>query len=135
MLSKYWNDSRVDHSPAADLKLWYRLVDDINTDFKYMPGTFFENNEKVIDRLFREYYRTNSGSSPNTNIGIRQKFRILQNDKVFDQLESALDAAERAHAEEWDANQLRDESLDARLEREKEAASSAAPFRISKRQI
>jgi len=136
MLNPSWNKLPYE----KDLALWQTLVVKIEGYYKYRPGTFFTDYEREIDRLYNNYYRTNAGSTPNPSRPIRQKFQILQQDKTFDRLGQAVQADFEAQDAEWNENQLRDESLDARLEREKglfeserEVASLTTSLRISKR--
>jgi len=134
MLNPSWNKLPYE----KDLALWQTLVVKIEGYYKYRPGTFFTDYEREIDRLYNNYYRTNAGSTPNPSRPIRQKFQILQQDKTFDRLGQAVQADFEAQDAEWNENQLRDESLDARLEREKglfesEGALRSPIFRISTR--
>ena len=125
MLNPNWN--KYDYS--KDLATWRKLEGLISDQFRFMPGSFFEEHEKTIARLYDDYYRTNGGGGTDPNRAIRQKWVILEKDNTFGQLEQAIDNAAKLETDQWNANQLRDESLDAKLEREKVEAS----IRISKR--
>lgn len=102
---------------AEDLKIWDKLLKGFE-DLKYIPEDFFDIYKKEISHLYDRYVRTKSGGSVDPNRAIRQKFVIL-NKGTMDELQRAVIADEERNAKEWNENQLREESLDAKLEREK----------------
>ena len=114
-----------------DLKLWLKLVYELKENI-FQAERFFDMHEKEINYLFNFYYATINGGNPNR--GIRQKFEILQKDKVFENLQLEINNLKEKSVKEWNNRQEKDESLDARLEREKGNWESVeASLRISLR--
>jgi len=123
----------------TDLKAWHRLLELLEHDYKYAPSELFDVNEKLINRLYNTYVRTNSGSFLNENRGLIQKMRILSKGPM-QELEQAVQADSVRHVDDWNEQQLKDESLDARLEREKgeyesRNSSLSLSFRENNKQI
>jgi hypothetical protein len=122
-----------------DLKAWHRLLELLEDDYKYAPSELFDVNDKLINRLYNAYVRTNSGAFLNDDRGLIQKMRILSKGPMRD-LERAIQADESRHVDDWNEQQLKDESLDARLEREKgeyesRNSSLSLSFRENNKQI
>jgi len=117
-----------------DLALWKKMIDGWEGYYKFRAEEFFDDYEDEIVYLYNTYYRTNEGWRPNPDKAIRQKFFVLKKDDVFNNLRHAIDNKSEKDNREWNENQLRDESLDARLEREKgEYESKESSLRLSKR--
>lgn len=119
---------------TEDLKLWNKLTD-LLQEYRYDLEEFFDTYSYQINRLFYEYYATEAGGHGDPRRGVRQKFSILQNDKIFDKLSIAISHAEEVRNRVWNERQLQEESLDARLEREKgEYESREASMKLSYRE-
>lgn len=115
-----------------DLKVWRKFQELINGPYKYSVDEFFQEYSNKISDLFREYAKTKSGSSMNPNIGIRQKFSILS--KVMDDIERAESEKNIKNTIDWENRQLEEESLETRLEREREAKETYySIIKLSKR--
>ena len=131
MLNPQW--SKLDWK--KDLGLWEKLVDLINDEFRYMPGSFFETYERQINHLYSNYYRTKAGGNPDPNRATRQKFQIMQKDRLFEELEYEANLAEQEKVNQWNEQQLKDEAPEDRRIREDEMRKNLeASIRISKRQ-
>lgn len=130
MLNPNWKN----YPYEKDLKAWHRLLELLENDYKYAPSELFDVNEKLINRLYNTYVRTNSGSFLNDNRGLIQKMRILSKGPM-QELEQAIQTDNNNRTKEWNEQQLKDESLDARLEREKgEYESKNSSFLLSFRE-
>ena len=116
-----------------DLNTWYKLMNLIQNEFKFNTQDFFDIYKKQINEFYDSYVRTKSGGSVDPNRSIRQKFLILSKG-TMQELERAVAEDDEIRDRQWEENKLKDESLDARLEREKsEYESRNASIRMSKR--
>jgi hypothetical protein len=106
MLNKNWKDYYSD----GDFNKWQRI--------KATTPPFFESSIVVINELLYKYFRTKNGGPLNT-IGKSQyqKKEILE--KTMEELGVAVSRDEEENSKKFEEQQLKDESLDARLEREK----------------
>jgi len=131
MLNPDWSK----HTYDKDLALWKKIIYGWESYYKYKVEDFFDDYEKEISYLYDTYYRTNDGWNADPNKAIRQKFFILKKDNTMGQLRESVKNEDIQINNDWNENQIRDESLDARLEREKgEYESRESSLKLSKRE-
>ncbi len=108
-----------------DLMKWMRV--------KNTPPEFLSLRYADIFNLLSHYGVTEAGGSMNVQrFSEQQRYRILE--KTMEELSRAVAHDKQEQTEDWEQRQRQDESLDARLEREKgEYESRNASLRFSQR--
>ncbi len=119
MLNPNW----YKYNYERDLKIWKHL-DNIYDDFRFETERFFETFADEINHLYNTYYVTSKGYQVNPTRNVTQKFQILRKSNVFYELQQAVEHMEFERIKKYEEDQLKEESLETRLEREKETKSS-----------
>jgi hypothetical protein len=105
MLNPYW---KTVYDPK-DMDLWKKV--------ESTTPPFFDFSFEAINKLLDRYFRTNKGYRLGPTKNWYQRKEILT--KTMKELEIAVAYDEEDQAKRWNENQEREESLDAKLEREK----------------
>ena len=117
MLNPRWKD-RYD---PKDFKEWQKV--------EATTPPFFEFSFAIINKLLSKYFRTKKGYELGPTSNWYQRKEIVG--KTMLELEKAVIYDEAEHARRWWENQEAEESLDAKLEREKGMYESRNASKIS----
>lgn len=122
MLNPNWK--KYDYE--TDLQKWMRV--------KNTPPEFLSLRYSDIFNLLSRYGATEAGGNMNVQrFSEQQRYRILE--KTMEELSMAVAHNKLEQSREWEERQKQDESLDAKLEREKgEYESREASLRLSQRE-
>jgi hypothetical protein len=116
MLNPYW---KTVYDPK-DVDLWKKV--------EATTPPFFDFSFEAINKLLDKYFRTNKGYRLGPTKNWYQRKEILA--KTMKELDMAVAYDEEDQVKKWNENQERDESLDARLEREKGMYESRISSRV-----
>ena len=119
MLNPRW---KVRYDPK-DFKEWQKV--------EATTPPFFEFSFVVINNLLAKYFRTKKGYELGPTSNWYQRKEILA--RTMAELERAVIYDEAEHKRRWQENQEAEESLDAKLEREKGMYEARNSSRISSR--